>query len=75
MPAIIKPVPNNQWAWESQDKIHTAHAIVRQQSMPRQTQLHDLQTSYETFINADQVFVFFTVKLIGIYTQFLRSPF
>ena len=43
MPLMIKPIPNNQWVWELQDRIESAHATVRkntQQSMHRQKQLH-----------------------------------
>ena len=52
MPPMNKPIPNNQWVWELQDRIETAHATVRkytQQSMRRQKQLHDSRTAYEKF--------------------------
>ena len=29
MPSIVKAIPNNQWVWELQDRIESAHARVR----------------------------------------------
>ena len=81
MPPMNKPIPNNQWVWELQDRIETAHATVRkytQQSMRRQKQLHDSRTAYEKFNVGDQVFVFFPVRPIGTSSKFpsyWRGPY
>ena len=81
MPLMIKPIPNNQWVWELQDRIESAHATVRkntQQSMHRQKQLHDSRMSYEKFNIGDQVFVYFPVKPIGTSSKlssFWRGPY
>ena len=81
MPSIVKAIPNNQWVWELQDRIESAHATVRkhtQQSMRRQKQLHDSRTSFEKFKVGDQVFVYFPVRPVGTSSKFpsyLRGPF
>ena len=81
MPSIIKTIPNNQWVWELQDRIETAHATARkhiQQSMRRQKQLHDSRIAYEKFKVGDQVFVYFPVRPIGRSSKFpsyWRGPY
>ncbi|MCG8033048.1 MAG: DDE-type integrase/transposase/recombinase, partial [Candidatus Thiodiazotropha taylori] len=81
MPSLIKPIPNNQWVWELQEKIESAHAIVRQytqQSMHRQKQVHDSRLSFEKFKIGDQVFVYFPVKRVGTsskLTPFWKGPY
>lgn len=81
MPSLVKPIPNNQWVWELQDRIERAHATVRQytqQSMRRQKQIHDSRTAYEQFNTGDQVFVYFPIRQTGTsskLTPFWRGPF
>ena len=81
MPSLVKPIPNNQWVWELQDRIERAHATVRQytqQSMRRQKQVHDSRISYEQFNTGDQVFVYFPIGQSGTsskLTSFWRGPF
>ena len=68
IPSFVKPVPNNQWVWELQKRIETAHALVRQttqQKMHRQKLIHDIRISYEKFQIGEQVLVFFPVKQVG----------
>ena len=81
IPPPVKQIPNHQWVWELQERIESAHAIVRQytqQSMHRQKLIHDTRISYERFNIGDQVLVFFPVKKIctsSKLTQFWKGPF
>ena len=81
MPPRIKSVPVNQWVWELQEAMDSAHKYVRTytgKSILRQKKLHDTSLSYETFEEGDQVYVFFPVKKVGCsskFTSYLRGPF
>ena len=81
MPPRIKSVPVNQWVWELQEAMESAHKYVRTytgKSILRQKKLHDTSLSYETFEKGDQVYVFFPVKKVGCSSKFAsywRGPF
>ena len=56
MPASVKSIPANQWAWELKEKMEVAHRIVREnisEAMLRQKSLHDRKSSWEKFKKDD----------------------
>ena len=81
MPQAIKTIPSNEWVWQLQEKLETAHRFVREntgRNMHRQKRYHDENLSYETFEVGDKVYVFFAVKKVGCspkFTLYWRGPF
>jgi len=81
MPSCIKSVPSNQWVWELQDRLESAHRFVREytgRSIQRQKKYHDSKLSFEKFDRDDRVYVYFPVKRVGTtakFTPFWRGPF
>ena len=81
LPSNSRHIPINEWVWELQERLATAHSIVRQntgQSIIRQKQVHDRKNSFETFENGDKVLVYFPVKKVGTsskFTSYWRGPY
>ena len=81
MPPGVKKIPSNQWVWELQEHLETAHTLVRQntsEAMLRQKKYHDAKLAYEKFKKQDQVYVYFPVKKVGCsskLTSYWRGPF
>ena len=81
MPLAIKTIPSNEWVWQLQEKLETAHRFVREntgRNMHRQKRYHDENLSYETFEVGDKVYVFFAVIRVGCspkFTLYWRGPF
>ena len=68
MPPSIKPVPTNQWVWKLQDRLESAHRIVREHTgklINRQKRYHDRKLSYDRLKPGDYVYVFFPVRKTG----------
>ena len=81
MPPPVKNIPHNDWVWKLQEKLESAHKLVRQNTergMKRQKRYHDDSLSYETFEVGDKVYVFFAVKKVGCsskFTCYWKGPF
>ncbi|KAK3106230.1 hypothetical protein FSP39_015710 [Pinctada imbricata] len=81
MPASVKPIPPNQWAWELKERVETAHSFVRQHSsgaMLRQKTLHDRKLNWNKFKPDDEVYVYFPRHAPGHspkLTKYWRGPF
>lgn len=81
MPSSIKTIPANMWVWELQEKLETAHNMVRNYSgtaIHRYKTYHDHKMSWEKFKPGDQVYVYFPQKKVGCtpkFTSFWRGPY
>jgi len=81
LPREEKSIPLNKWVWELQERLETAHQMVRQNTgneMQRQKRIHDKRTNYETFKEGDKVLVYFPVKKVGMsprLVSFWRGPY
>ena len=81
MPPAIKEIPANWWVWEIQERLESAHTLVRQhtgKAMNRQKNYHDMKLSYEVFEPGDDVYVYVPVKKVGCsskFTSFWRGPY
>lgn len=81
MPTHAKYTPPNEWVWQLQEKLETAHAFVRThtgKAIERQKQYHDRSLAYEHFDVGDSVYVFFPVKRSEWspkFTSYWRGPF
>ena len=64
IPSSIKSLPINEWVWQLQEPVETAHKQVRDNTgaeMLRQKSYHDRSLSYNTFEPGDKVYGFFPV--------------
>ena len=70
LPAI-KSIPLNEWVWKLQEKLESAHNLVRENtitSMKRQKRYHDEHLSYETYEVGEKVYVLFSGTKSRVYT-------
>ena len=81
IPASVKSIPANRWAWELKVKMEAAHRIVRENisgAMLRQKLLHDRNVSWEKFYKEDEVYVYFQRHIQGLspkFTYYWRGAF
>lgn len=71
LPNQVKPIPQNQWAWELQDKLESAHQIVQKYvsgQIMRQKKNHDKNVKWCQFKQGENVYVHFPLRAPG------RSP-
>lgn len=81
MPASVKSIPENRWAWDLKEKLESAHSFVRENvpgAMLRQKALHDQKTSWQRFEPDDEAYVYFPRYLPGQspkLASFWKGPF
>ena len=81
MPPSVKSIPENQYVWELQEAMESAHKFVRThtgRAILRQKKFHDSSLSYETYVEGDKVYVLFPVKKPGHspkFTWYWKGPF
>ena len=81
MPPAIKEIPLNVWVWKLQERLESAHALVRENTvkgMRRQKRYHDENLSYEIYEVSDKVYVLFPVRRVGCtpkFTFYWRGPY
>ena len=81
VPSSIRPVPQNEWVWQLQERLENAHKLVRantSQSMVRQKHYHDRKLNWGQFCVNDVVYVYFPRTKSGQspkFTSYWRGPF
>ena len=81
MPPAIKEIPLNGKVWKLQERLESAHALVRENTvkgMRRQKCYHDENLSYEIYEVSDKVYVLFPVRRVGCtpkFTFYWRGPY